>query len=107
MGLPILIVAPEGEATRIVEQAKAGLVVPAEDPAALAAAVRRLATDKDLRADLAAASLAAAPRHSRQFQADAMMAALEAAAAGEGATAASRVAAVAPIHTGQPAEGRP
>lgn len=107
MGLPILIVAPEGEATRIVEQAMAGLVVPAEDPAALAAAVQQLATDKRLRADLAAASLAAAPGHSRQFQADAMMAALEAAAAGEGAAAALRVAAVAPPNTGQPPTGRP
>jgi colanic acid biosynthesis glycosyl transferase WcaI len=94
MGLPILIAAPPGEATRIIERENAGLVVPAEDPGALADAVRKLASDETLRRRLAAASHAAAPRYSRQFQADAMMEALKAAAAGDGGSAAARVAAL-------------
>ncbi len=95
MGLPIVIAAPDGEATRIVEEAGAGLVVPAEDPAALARAVTQLAGDRTLRARLADASLAAAPRHSRRYQADAMIEALSAAAEGEGRNAAARVEALA------------
>jgi colanic acid biosynthesis glycosyl transferase WcaI len=42
MGLPILLVAPDGEARRIVEADGAGLWVPAGQPQALAEAVRRL-----------------------------------------------------------------
>lgn len=76
MGLPILLVAPHGEATEIVSRENAGLVVPAGDPEALAAAVRTLRSDPDLRAELAANSLAAAPRYSRQHQADAMLSVL-------------------------------
>ncbi len=94
MGLPIVIAAPEGEATRIVEKAGAGLVVPPEDPAALADAVSKLKSDVPLRDRLAAASLAAAPRHSRRFQADAMIEALTAAAGGDGGNAAGRVSAL-------------
>src|SRR6185295_5899507 len=48
MGLPILIAAPPGEATRLVEGEGAGLAVAPENPAALAAAVRRLAADSEL-----------------------------------------------------------
>ena len=36
MGLPVLLAAPEGEASRIVEGDGAGLSVPPEDPEALA-----------------------------------------------------------------------
>jgi glycosyltransferase involved in cell wall biosynthesis len=77
MGLPILLAAPKGEATRIVEGENAGLAVAPEDPAALAEAARRLAADSALRRGLATASLAAAPRHSRAAQAAAMMRAFE------------------------------
>jgi glycosyltransferase involved in cell wall biosynthesis len=94
MGLPVLIAAPEGEATRLVCADDAGLAVPAEDPQALADAALRLMGDEVLRRRLAAKSLAAAPRHSRAFQAAAMMAALEAAVDGEGHAAAARVEAV-------------
>jgi len=94
MGLPILIAAPPGEATQIIEHENAGIVVPAEDPGALADAVRKLASDETLRSSLAAASHTAAPRYSRKFQADAMMEALKAAAAGDGGSAADRVAAL-------------
>ena len=94
MGLPILIAAPPGEATQIIERENAGIVVSAEDPGALADAVRKLASDVTSRRRLAAASHAAAPRYSRQFQADAMMEALKAAAAGDGGSAAARVVAL-------------
>ena len=45
MGLPILISAPEGEATEIVAAEYAGIVLPPEDPPALSAAVRSLRDD--------------------------------------------------------------
>ena len=73
MGLPILLAAPRGEASRIVEGESAGLAVAPEDPSTLAEAVRRLAADSALRRQLAASSLAAAPNHSRAAQAAAMM----------------------------------
>jgi glycosyltransferase involved in cell wall biosynthesis len=85
MGLPLLLAAPAGEASRIVETDGAGLHVPPEDPAALAAAVRRLRDDGALRQRLGRASLAAAPHHSREQQAREMLTVLEAAASGRGA----------------------
>lgn len=84
MGLPILLAAPKGEASAIVERHGAGLCVPAEDPGALADAVRRLATDEPARLEMAQRSLAAAPLHSRERQAAAMLKVLELAAAGRG-----------------------
>ena len=77
MGLPILLVAPDGEARRIVEEDAAGIWVPAGDPQALAEAVRRLRDDPALRCRLAEASLAAAPRHTRESQARRFLDALE------------------------------
>jgi len=77
MGLPLLIAAPSGEATAIIDQERAGLAVPADDPTALAEGVAVLYHDRDRLADLAAGSLAAAPRYSRQRQAREMMAVLE------------------------------
>lgn len=73
MGLPLLVAAPTGEATRIAEEDKAGLCVAAADPAALAEAVSRLKTDDDLRNAYAARALAAAPSHSREAQARSML----------------------------------
>ena len=93
MGLPLLVAVPAGEATGIVEADGAGITVTPESPAALADAVRRLAGDKDLCRSLGAASLAAAPLHSRQFQANAMMNVLTATVAGDGARAARNLAA--------------
>jgi colanic acid biosynthesis glycosyl transferase WcaI len=81
MGLPILMASPEGEASAILAADKAGVHVAAEDPAALAAAVENLADDPAGRARFAAASLAAAPAHSREAQARNMMAVLEKVAA--------------------------
>jgi len=87
MGLPILLGAPPGEASRIVEGEQAGVWVPAQDLLALAAAVSGLRADPAWRCSLAAHSHAAAPRYSRERQARHMLAVLERVAAGEdGAT---------------------
>ena len=85
MGLPIILATPEGEASRIVADDRAGIWVPAQDPEALAEAVRRLMYDSETRRTLAAKSLAAAPKHTRETQARKMLAVLELAAAGRGA----------------------
>ena len=77
MGLPLLLVAPDGEASAIVTETGAGLHVPAGDPDALADAARRLADDGGLRGQLAQRSHASAPLFSRQTQADAMIAVFE------------------------------
>ena len=69
MGLPILVAAPRGEATDIVEREGAGLCVPSNDPSALANAVLLLKHDQRLRLRLAAQSRAAAVNHSRERQA--------------------------------------
>ncbi|MDP6604623.1 MAG: glycosyltransferase family 4 protein [Rhodospirillales bacterium] len=84
MGLPIILATPEGEASRIVAENGAGIWVPAEDPDALAQAVRRLMYDSETRRTLAAQSLAAAPEYTRENQARKMLAVLELAAAGRG-----------------------
>lgn len=107
MGLPLLLAVPPGEATAIAEEDGAGLAVTPEDPVALAAAVRQLRDDEPLRRSLAAAALAAAPRHSRSFQATAMIAVLQAAAAGDGAAAARYVETVTaePAAAPRPAQG--
>lgn len=87
MGLPVLIAAPEGEATDIVRDDKAGLVVPAEDPEALADAALKLCEDTDLRQQLATASHGAAALHSREAQARQFIEVLDEVVAGRGATA--------------------
>lgn len=86
MGLPLLLVAPDGESRRIVEEDRAGQWVPAGDPEALAEAVRALMDDPHRRRDYAQASLVAAPRHSREHQARQMIEALARVAAGQGNT---------------------
>ena len=87
MGLPVLIAAPEGEATAIVHDDAAGLVVAAEDPEALADAALRLLDDEALRTSLAANSHAAANLHSRETQARQFIDVLDEVIAGRGATA--------------------
>lgn len=91
MGLPLLLVAPEGEASRIVLDDKAGLWVPAAQPAALAEAARRLEGETGLREALAATSLDAAPRHSREYQARRFIDALSLVVAGQGPAKAGNV----------------
>ncbi len=70
MGRPILYGAPAGEGSRIVEDAEAGLIFAPEAPAAMADAIRRLKTEPDLRKRLAENAHAAAPRYSRERQAE-------------------------------------
>ncbi|MBF0353637.1 MAG: glycosyltransferase family 4 protein [Alphaproteobacteria bacterium] len=77
MGLPLLLAAPEGEASAIILEDKAGLWVPAGDPQALAQAVLKLKNDPDLRQKLAEQSLASAVLHSRERQAEDMIAVLD------------------------------
>lgn len=79
MGLPILVAAPEGEASRLVLAEGAGLWVPAADPAALAETVGLLESDRQLRSRLAADSLAAARHYSRERQAREMLACFQSA----------------------------
>ena len=73
MGLPILLAAPKGEASDIVEREGVGLWVPSNDPSALASAILLLKEDRSLRAHLAAQSRAAAANHSRERQASEML----------------------------------
>jgi glycosyltransferase involved in cell wall biosynthesis len=88
MVLPLVVVAPAGEASRIVERTGSGVWVQAGDPPRLAAAVKQLMDDSDERARLSRASENAAPQFSRKRQADDMMLVLEKVAAGQGGRAA-------------------
>lgn len=73
MGLPILLVAPPGEASEIVEGEGVGIAVRAGAPGLLEQAVRRIQRDPAALARLARCSAEAAQRHSRQRQADDML----------------------------------
>lgn len=91
MGLPILLASPPGEASAILEADKAGLWVAAGRPDDLAGAARKLADDAALRRSLAEASLAAAPRHSREHQARRMLDVLDLAARRRGHKEAGKI----------------
>ena len=78
MGLPILLVAPEGEASHIVRREEVGLCVPAEDPKELASAVLFLKENRQILEQLSRRSCEAAPRYSRERQARDMLATLHA-----------------------------
>ena len=73
MGLPIILSLPEGEAAEIIRTTRSGLVIPPEDPAALASAVQRLSTEHELRGQLARSSADAAADYSRDVQAARML----------------------------------
>ena len=77
MGVPVLFAGPDGEGARIVRERGAGIVVQAEHPAKLAAAIAFLADDAELRAKLADASRAAARDFDRETLALAMLATLQ------------------------------
>jgi colanic acid biosynthesis glycosyl transferase WcaI len=76
MGLPILMSMPDGECAEIVRNAGAGVLVPAEDPVALASAIRKLADSPADCARMGQAALAAAPRFTREKSAEQMLDAL-------------------------------
>ncbi|MBL8740757.1 MAG: glycosyltransferase family 4 protein [Myxococcales bacterium] len=69
MGIPVLLAAPRGEASSIIDETGAGIVVDAERPEVLADAVRSLRADPARLRELAAVSLSAAPSYTRERQA--------------------------------------
>ena len=87
--LPIIFAGPTGEASRIVTETNAGVLVRPEDPEALANAVRQIADDAEFRSRLAQHSQAAASSYSRETQASHMLRVLEAVVSGNGNKAGS------------------
>ena len=92
MGLPLILAAPNGEASHILAAARAGIWVPAEDPPALAGAAIKLYEDDALCRAYSISSLAAAPLYTRERQARQMIEVLDLAAQRRG----SEVAALRP-----------
>ena len=85
MGLPILLAAPEGEASGIIARHENGVWVPPEQPGELARAAAGLFGDAARLGRMKEASLAAAPLYSRERQAEKMLEVLEGARFGAGA----------------------
>ena len=70
MGLPILLVGPEGgEASKIIEEHGAGVCIPSEVPQIFSQTVLELKNNHMLRRKLAEASYQAAPKYTRERQA--------------------------------------
>lgn len=92
MGLPLIMVAPPGEGVDIVVREQAGIWVPAARPKDFADALTALRDSPTQVANLAAQSLAACPRYTRETQARHMIKVLEAVRDGRGGTDAERVA---------------
>ena len=84
MGVPVVMFSPRNDAVSIVEREGCGLWVQPEDARALTEAVMELQRDRDRRARLRTAALAAAPRYSREAQACKMLDVFEKVLAGEG-----------------------
>jgi glycosyltransferase involved in cell wall biosynthesis len=80
MGLPILLAAPEGEASGLIARTGAGIWVQPGQPRQLLECIQLLKHNSGLHRRLAACSRAAAPHYSRERQARDMLAALTAAA---------------------------
>jgi len=85
MGVALVLAGPAGEASRIIERTGAGVVLPPEDPAALAASVAALALDPVRVLAMARASRAAAPLYSRDHLANAMLEVLQGCVTGNAA----------------------
>lgn len=83
MGVPILMSLPEGEATRIVRDTRAGICVPPEDPVAMAEAIATLAAAPGRVAELRRHGCEAAPAFTRGRQAALMAEVLAAVARAE------------------------
>lgn len=77
MGIAQIFSGPVGEGSALVAAEEVGLCVPPEDPEALAAAVRRLQDDPELRARLATNGRKAAANYSRERQAEGTLEVLE------------------------------
>lgn len=91
MGLPILLAAPEGEASRIIGVNGVGVWVPAARPQLLADAIRTMAANTDQLRNFARRSIAAAPSYSRRRQAQQMLRVLEQVVAGRGCSVGTSV----------------
>lgn len=89
MGLPILLAAPKGEASRIIEEQDMGVWVEAENPQALAKMAMRLQADRTLIQRLGRNSLAAAPRFSREQKSEEMLRVLQSVCPGHAMSAAA------------------
>lgn len=77
MGLPVIISIPEGEATDIVKETGCGIVVPPEDPDALAYAIKGLYGDEEKLSKLRKNASASALQYSRPTLAHKMLTSLE------------------------------
>jgi len=77
MGLPIVLALPAGEASQIITETGAGIIVPPEDSERLADAIIELVNDKEKYQALAKASASAALNYNRENQADKMFRALK------------------------------
>ena len=84
MGLPLLLVAPEGEASGILSREESGVWVPSAQPDALAEAVRGMANDPERCRTYVAHALENVQHHSRRRQAEQMLQVLEISAEGWG-----------------------
>ncbi len=73
MGLPVLLAAPDGEASAIINRHGNGICVAPEQPDDLARAARQLLDDKDAYTQMKQASLDAAHLFSRETQAQKMI----------------------------------
>ena len=82
MGLPIILSIPTGEASGIIENTGAGLVIPPEDPGKLAEAISYLSENTDEHKKLAKASSIAASGFSREQLARRMLKILQEVAVG-------------------------
>jgi len=84
MGLPLLMAAPEGDASRILERESAGVRVSSAAPSALMLEIQRWMDHPDVVRRYAEASLGAAARYTRQHQAEAVIEVLTAVTLGRG-----------------------
>jgi colanic acid biosynthesis glycosyl transferase WcaI len=89
MGLPLLMAAPVGEGSRILERESAGVRVSSAIPGALADVVRQWMNHPECVRRYADASLQAAPRYSRKHQAETLIEVLMAVSLGRGESVSS------------------
>ena len=73
MGLPVILVSPEGEASDLIQEKGFGEWVPAGDPERFAYTVRTLSENNPKCKSLAHSSLDAAQMHTREKQAREML----------------------------------
>jgi colanic acid biosynthesis glycosyl transferase WcaI len=70
MGLPILLVAPRGDASAIVEKEQVGVWISPDNPTALSGIISALKNDPEQLREFRRHSIEAAPRYSRKQQAE-------------------------------------